>query len=153
MKSAPTDRHRDMARQHSEGQSLTEIAAAFETSIEGVRRAVKRVEDYERGTALLRTDSTNIEGLSLVGMLPSLTRLALHEHGITRLTELEGLSAEDLLRLPNMRKGIVEHLLALLDQHRSDAAPKLADRSRAAHSSGTRPLHVDTAASLNCRAT
>jgi hypothetical protein len=140
MKSAPTDRHRDMARRHSGGQSLAEIAAAFETSVEGVCRAVKRVEDYDRGTALLQHDSANIEGLSLVGMLPPLTRLTLHENGITRLTELEAISADDLLRLPNMRKRTVERLLALLDQYRSDASPKLPDRSRRAHSSSAGSL-------------
>lgn len=123
MRSAPTDRHRDMARRHFEGQSLTEIAAAFETSIERVRRAVKRVEEYERGIDLLQSDPANIEGLSLVGMLPSLARLALRENGITRLTELDGISADDLLRLPNMGKATVQRLLALVDQYRADVSP------------------------------
>lgn len=122
MKAPPTDRHRDIAKRCAAGQSPSEIAAEFHTNVNGVRRAVKRVEDYERGIALLQRDFADIEGLALAGMIPSLARLSLRENGIARLTDLDSVPADWLLRLPHISKRVADQLLGLLEEYRASAA-------------------------------
>lgn len=119
MKSAPTDRHRAMAKRRSEGLALAAIAAEFQTNVERVSRAIKRVEDYERGVALLRNDPESVEGPDLVGMLPHLVRRTLAENGITRLTDLDGRSPDELLRMPHIGRKAVDQLLGLLEECRA----------------------------------
>lgn len=124
MKAPPTDRHRDIAKRCAAGQSPSEIATEFQTNVNSIRRAIKRVEDYERGIALLQRDFADIEGLALAGMIPSLARLTLRENGICRLTDLDGVSADRLLRLPHISKRVAEQLFGLLEEYRGSAAAK-----------------------------
>ena len=122
MKSTPTDRHRAIAKRRSDGNSLAAVAAEFQTTVERVSRAIKRVEDYDRGIALLLIDPGSIEGLDLVGMLPPLVRRTLAESGITRLTDLDGMSPEELLRMPHISRRALARLLALLEECRGTGA-------------------------------
>jgi hypothetical protein len=108
-----------MAKRRSEGLALAAIAAEFQTNVERVSRAIKRVNDYERGVALLRNDPESVEGLDLVGMLPHLVRRTLAENGITRLTDLDGRSPDELLRMPHIGKKAVDQLLGLLEECRA----------------------------------
>lgn len=124
MKAPPTDRHRDIAKRCAAGQSASELATEFQTNVNGVRRAIKRVEDYERGIALLQHDFADIEGLALAGMVPPLARLTLRENGICRLTDLDGVPADRLLRLPHISKRVADQLFGLLEEYRTSAASK-----------------------------
>lgn len=119
MKSAPTDRHRAMAKRRSDGMTLDAVALEFATDVPRVQRAVKRVEDYERGIALLRADPLSIEGLALVGVVPLLARRTLAEQGILRLTDLQRFTPEDLLRFPSIRERVITQLLGLLQELRA----------------------------------
>jgi hypothetical protein len=107
-----------MAKRRSEGLSLAAVASEFQTTVERVSRAINRAEDYERGVALLRDDAASIEGLHLVGMLRPLVRRTLADNRITRLTDLEGRSPDELLRMPHIGGKVVDQLFALLDECR-----------------------------------
>jgi hypothetical protein len=107
-----------MAQRRSEGLSLAAVAAEFHTNVERVRQAIKRVEAHDRGRALLREDPASIEAFDLMGELPPLVRHTLAEHGIVRLDDIQGYSAEELLRLPNLGKKAVAQLLEMLENYR-----------------------------------
>jgi len=107
-----------MAKCRSDGKPLAVIASKFNITVEEVCRAITRVEKYDRGVSLLKDNPANIEGLTLVGILPYLARLSLQENGITYLTDLEGVPSDTLLQLPNVRQGVVDQLLGLLDEYR-----------------------------------
>ena len=119
-----------MAKRRSEGHSLAAVASEFQTSVERVSRAIKRIEDYERGIALLRDDPASIEGLSLVGMLMPLVRRALADNGITRLTDLEGRSPDALLQMSHIGTKAVTQLFSLLGEYRRSKGDGKGDAPR-----------------------
>ena len=98
----PSDRNRAIAARRAEGVILPAIAAEFKLSKQRVREIVERVERYDRAVAILRFEPSNLEGLGLIGKIPRLVRTSLQASGIERLEDLDGMSLDDLLRLPNI---------------------------------------------------
>lgn len=125
MRKPPTERHRAIAQRRLEGMTLTKIAAEFGTTYDLVWRIIRRVQDYDRGIAMLREDPANIEALDLIGRLPTRARPTLLARGITRITDLAGVSMLELLTWPNISHRAATMLLQLLDAER--------DRQRRAH--------------------
>ena len=117
MRKPPTEKQRAMTQRRLEGMTLTKIATEFGTTADLVRQAVKRVQDYDRGMALLSEDCASIEALDLIGRLPSHARRSLSARSITRITDLVGISLMEMLTWPNMGHKSATMLLRLLDEY------------------------------------
>src|SRR5262245_48789767 len=73
MKEPPSERHRAIAQRRAEGRTFQRVGKEFGISFEAVRVICRRVEEYDRGMAMLSEDPTSIEALSLIGgVKPSL---------------------------------------------------------------------------------
>jgi hypothetical protein len=115
----PTERHRAIFKRRREGVTLTRIATEFATTADLVRQAIKRVEDYDRGVAMLRKDPFSIEALDLVGRLPPHARRALAAQRINRITDLAGVPMLEILKWPNVGQKSATRLLELLEETRA----------------------------------
>lgn len=122
MRKPPTEWHRAIAQRRLEGKTLTGIATEFATSADLVRQAIRRVQDYDRGIAMLREDPASIEALDLIGRLPSHARRTLAARGITRITDLTGTPIIEMLTWPNIGHRSATMLLRLLDEFREASA-------------------------------
>jgi hypothetical protein len=98
----PSERNQAIATRRAEGATFRAIADEFGLNPKRVKEIAQRVERYNRGTTILKTDPSSLDGLELIGRIPSLTRASLSAVGISRLEELDGMSLADLLRLPNI---------------------------------------------------
>lgn len=123
MKQPPTERHRTIAKRRLEGKTLGAVASEFRTTAERVRQITRRVEDYDRGAAMLREDPASIEALDLMGRLPAHARHTLRSNGIERITDLAGIPMTEMLRWPNIGRKSATVLLNLLAECQGDSVP------------------------------
>jgi len=72
------------------------------------------VEDYDRGAAMLREDPGSIDGLGLVGDVKPSVQQTLRSRGIKQLTDLEGVTMDQLLSWPNVGRQSATLLLDAL---------------------------------------
>ena len=117
----PTELERIIARRRGEGATLQSIGHEFGITADHVRLICRRVEEYDRGVALLEDDRSSIEALALLGQIKPLVREVLRYRGITRLTDLEGVTMEQMLSWPNVgRRSATLLLNALADLKKSE---------------------------------
>lgn len=114
VKRPPTDLERVIAKRRAEGPTLQSIGKEFGITADHVRIICRRVEDYDRGTALLREDPSSIEALALLGQVKPLVKEVLRYRGISRLTDLEGVTRDQMLRWPNVGRQSATLLLNAL---------------------------------------
>lgn len=116
VKRPPTDLERVIARRRADGPTLQSIGKEFGITADHVRLICRRVEDHDRGMALLREDPASIEALALLGQIKPLVKEILRYRGIKRLTDLEGVTMEQMLSWPNVgRRSATLLLNALAD--------------------------------------
>lgn len=72
------------------------------------------MEDYDRGAAMLHEDPASIEGLGLVGDVKPSVQQTLRSRGIKQLTDLEGVTIDQLLSWPNVGRQSATLLLDAL---------------------------------------
>ena len=72
------------------------------------------MEDYDRGAEMLREDPASIEALGLVGDVKPSVQQTLRARGIKQLTDLEGVTMDQLLRWPNVGRQSATLLLQAL---------------------------------------
>jgi len=111
----PTELERAIARRRAEGLTLQNVGREFGITADHVRLICRRVDDYDRGTALLREDPSSIEALALLGQVKPLVREVLRHRGVNRLTDLEGVTMEEILSWPNVGRQSATLLLEALD--------------------------------------
>jgi hypothetical protein len=117
----PTEGERVIARRRAEGSTLQSIGNEFGITSDHVRLICRRVEDYDRGATLLREDPSSIEALALLGQIKPLVREVLRHRGVQRLTDLEGITLEEIVSWPNVGKQSASLLLdALANLKRSE---------------------------------
>jgi hypothetical protein len=114
VKRPPTEHERVIAKRRAEGLTLQSIGTEFGITPDHVRIICRRVEDYDRGTALLRDDPASIEALALLGRVKPLVREMLRYRGIRQLTDLEGVTMEEMLSWPNVGRQSATILLNAL---------------------------------------
>ena len=114
LKQPPTERERAIAQRRAEGGAFHRIGKEFGLTPESVRGICRRVEDYDRGAAMLRKDPASIEALGLVGDVKPSVQQTLRARGIQQLTDLEGVSMDQLLRWPRLGKKSATLLLDTL---------------------------------------
>ena len=114
MKQPPTERERAIAQRRAEGGPFHRIGKEFGLTPESVRGICRRVEDYDRGTAMLRKDPASIEALGLVGDVKPSVQQTLRARGIQQLTDLEGITIDQLLSWPNVGRQSATLLLDAL---------------------------------------
>lgn len=119
MRSPPTERHRDMAARRNKGASFSSIAREFGTTYEPVRRAISRVEQYDRGIQILQNDPASLEGLELSGVLHPLAAKFLYARAYRTLHDLALLTLVDFLVMPNVRRKDAEMPVRLAAEARS----------------------------------
>ena len=102
MKRRPTEREHAVAHRRAEGLTLGQVGEEFGLMPNIVRLICLRVRDYDRATAMLRDDPASIEALALLGHIKPLVREILRYRGIKQLTDLEGLTMEQILSWPNV---------------------------------------------------
>jgi hypothetical protein len=110
----PTELERIIARRRAEGPTLQSIGREFGITADHVRLICRRVEDYDRGIALLRQDPSSIEALALLGQVKPLVKEILRYRGVKRLTDLEGVTMEEMLSWPNVGRQSAALLLNAL---------------------------------------
>jgi hypothetical protein len=117
----PTELDRVIAQRRAEGLTLQSIGKEFGITADHVRIICRRVEDYDRGRALLRDDPSSIEALALLGQVKPLVREVLRYRGVRQLTDLEGVTMKQMLRWPNVGRQSAALLLnALADLKKTD---------------------------------
>lgn len=115
MKQPPTERERAIAQRRSEGRTLQRIAKEFGgMKPETVRSICHRVEEFDRGAAMLRNNPASIEALGLIGEVNPSVRHTLRSKGINQLTDLEGFTMDQLLTWPRVGKQSAASLLEAL---------------------------------------
>ena len=114
VKRPPTELDRVIAQRRAEGPTLQSIGEEFGITADHVRIICRRVEDYDRGTALLRDDPSSIEALALLGQVKPLVKEILRYRGIRRLTDLEGVTMDEMLSWPNVGRQSATLLLNAL---------------------------------------
>ena len=102
MKQPLTERDRAIAQRRAEGGTLQQVGNEFGLASEAVRAICRRVEDHDRGAALLRDDPASIDALALLGEVKPAVRHTLRSRGIERLTDLDGVTMSQLLSWPNV---------------------------------------------------
>ena len=110
----PTDLERVIAKRRAEGTTLQSVGREFGITADHVRIICRRVEDYDRGTEMLRNDPASIEALALLGQLKPLVREVLRYRGINQLTDLEGVTLDQMLSWPNVGRQSATLLLNAL---------------------------------------
>jgi hypothetical protein len=114
VKRPPTELERVIAKRRAEGPTLQSIGKEFGITADHVRIICRRVEDYDRGAELLRKDPASIEALALLGQVKPLVREILRYRGIRQLTDLEGITMEQMLSWPNVGRQSATLLLDAL---------------------------------------
>ncbi|HET9395476.1 MAG TPA: hypothetical protein VFO36_05420 [Nitrospiraceae bacterium] len=114
MRRPPTDLERVIAKRRAEGPTLQSVGREFGITADHVRIICRRVEDYDRGTEMLRNDPASIEALALLGQLKPLVREVLRYRGINQLTDLEGVTLDQMLSWPNVGRQSATLLLNAL---------------------------------------
>jgi hypothetical protein len=114
VKRPPTDLDRLIAKRRAEGPTLQSIGKEYGISADHVRIICRRVEDYDRGAELQRRDPSSIEALALLGQLKPLVREMLRYRGINHLTDLEGVTMQQMLSWPHVGKQSATLLLNAL---------------------------------------
>ena len=115
MKQPPTERERAIAQQRAAGRTFQRIGKEFGgLTPESVRGICRRVEDYDRGLAMLRKDPASIEALGLVGDVKPSVQQTLRARGIQQLTDLEGITIDQLLSWPRVGRQSATLLLDAL---------------------------------------
>ena len=115
MKQPPTERERAIAQRRAEGRTLQRIGKEFGgLTPETVRSICRRVEDYDRATAILRDNPASIEALGLIGQVSPSVQHTLRSKGINHLTDLEGVTMDQLLTWPRVGKQSATLLLEAL---------------------------------------
>ena len=114
LKQPPTERERAIAQRRAEGGTFHRIGKEFGLAPESVRGICRRVEDYDRGAAMLRKDPASIEALGLVGDVKPSVQQTLRARGIQQQTDLEGITMDQLLRWPNVGRQSATLLLDAL---------------------------------------
>ena len=114
MKQPPTERERAIAQRRAEGRTFQRVGKEFGISHENVRAICRRVEDYDRGAAMLSDDPASIEALGLVGEVKPSVQQTLRSRGINHLTDLEGVTMDQLLTWPRVGKQSATSLLEAL---------------------------------------
>lgn len=112
MKNPPTERERAIAQQRANGRTFQRIGREFGLTPESVRDICGRVEDFDRGSAMLHENPASIDALTLIGWIRPSVRQALQSRGINRLTDLDGISSDQLISWPRVGK---QSAAALLD--------------------------------------
>ena len=102
MKQPPTERDRAIAQRRAEGKTLQQVGSEFGLASEAVRAICRRVEDHDRGEAMLRDDPASIDALALLGAVKPAVQHTLRSRGIERLTDLDGVTMDQLLSWPNI---------------------------------------------------
>ena len=121
LKQPPTERERAIAQRRAGGRTFQRIGKEFGLTPESVRGICRRVEDYDRGTAMLRKDPASIEALGLVGDVKPSVQQTLRARGIQQLTDLKGITIDQLLSWPNVGRQSATLLLdALANLKRTD---------------------------------
>ena len=110
----PTELERVIARRRAEGPTLQSVGREFGITPDHVRLICRRVDDYDRGIALLREDPSSIEALALVGQINPLVKEVLRYRGVNRLTDLEGVTMGEMLSWPNVGRQSATLLLNAL---------------------------------------
>ena len=72
------------------------------------------MEDYDRATAMLRDNPASIEALGLAGDVRPSVQQTLRARGIQQLTDLEGITMDQLLTWPSVGKQSAASLLEAL---------------------------------------
>jgi transposase-like protein len=114
MKQPPAERERAIAQRRAEGRTFQRVGKEFGISPESVRAICRRVEDYDRGAAMLSDDPASIEALGLVGEVKPSVRQTLQSRGVKQLTDLEGVTMDQLLSWPGVGKQSATLLLEAL---------------------------------------
>jgi hypothetical protein len=114
MKQPPTERERAIAQRRAEGRTLQRIGREFGLTHETIRGICRRVDEFDRGAAMLRTDPASIEALGLIGEVTPSVQHALRSRGINQLTDLEGVTMDQLLSWPRVGKQSATLLLEAL---------------------------------------
>jgi len=114
MKQPPTERERAIAQRRAEGRTFQRIGREFDVMPETVRGICRRVEEYDRGVAMLHENPASIEALALVGEVKPSVQHTLRSRGIKHLTDLEGVTMDQLLSLPRLGKQSASLLLKAL---------------------------------------
>ena len=121
LKQPPTELERAIAQRRAEGGTFHRIGKEFGLTPESVRGICRRAEDYDRGAAMLREDPGSIEGLGLVGDVKPSVQQTLRLRGIKQLTDLEGVTMDQLLSWPNVgRQSATLMLDALANLKKTD---------------------------------
>jgi hypothetical protein len=114
MKRPLTERERSIAQRRAEGRTFQRVGKEFGISPESVRGICRRVEEYDRGAIMLRDDPASLEALGLVGEVKPSVQQTLRSRGITRLTDLNGVTMDQLVSWPNVGKQSATVLLEAL---------------------------------------
>jgi hypothetical protein len=114
MRQPPSERERAIAQRRAEGGTLHRIGREFGVTPESVRSICRRVEEFDRGAEMLRENPASIEALRMVGEVNPAVQHALQSKGISRLTDLEGVTIDQLLSWPRVGKQSATSLLKAL---------------------------------------
>lgn len=98
----PSERFRAIGARRAKGKPLRAVGDEFGLTPARVNEICRRVEEYDRSEALLRSDPASIEPLALIGRVEPLVHITLAARGIKRLTDLEDVTMAQLLRYPNI---------------------------------------------------
>jgi hypothetical protein len=114
MRQPPTERERAIARRRAEGGTFHRIGREFGLTPESVRSVCRRVEEFDRGAAILCDNPASIEALRLVGEVNPSGQHTLRSRGINHLTDLEGVTLDQMLSWPKVGKQSATSLLEAL---------------------------------------
>lgn len=114
MRQPPSERERAIAQRRAEGGTFHRIGREFGVTPESVRSICRRVEEFDRGAEMLRENPASIEALRMVGEVNPSVQHALQSKGISRLTDLEGVTMDQLLSWPRVGKQSATWLLKAL---------------------------------------
>jgi hypothetical protein len=114
MRQPPTERERTIARRRAEGGTFHRIGREFGLTPESVRSVCRRVEEFDRGAAILCDNPASIEAPRLVGEVNPSGQHTLRSRGINHLTDLEGVTLDQMLSWPKVGKQSATSLLEAL---------------------------------------
>jgi hypothetical protein len=114
MRPPPTGHERAIAQRRVEGGTFHRIGKEFGLTPESVRSICRRVEEFDRGTEMLRENPASIEALRMLGEVNPSVQQALQSKGISRLTDLEDVTMDQLLSWPRVGKQSATSLLEAL---------------------------------------
>ena len=109
-----TERERIIAQRRAEGRTFQRIGKEFGLTPESVRDICRRVEDYDRGATMLRDNPASLEALGLVGEVKPSVQHTLRLRGVNQLTDLDGITLDELLSWPGIGKQSASLLIEAL---------------------------------------